>query len=241
MRRLLGAIQFLTIVPVRMRTVEPWKSAVLFPFVGALLGLCGGLILALAEPHFPVHLRTLFVVVFWIAVTGALHEDGLADCADAFRAERPREKILEILKDSRIGAFGALALIASVLVRWQGLAGLTLDHFPALAAVMTISRASIVVLARIAAPATDGMGAQFAANVSTPTAVIAASQAAAAAMWCGWRAGLAMLAAAAVVLLIGRWYFNRRIGGVTGDCLGAVSQLVEMALLVLLSCQSCSW
>jgi adenosylcobinamide-GDP ribazoletransferase len=241
MRRLLGAIQFLTIIPVRTPTIEPSRAAALFPLVGAALGLCGGLLLMVLEPHFPVHLRTLLVLAFWIAVTGALHEDGLADVADAFRAERPREQILEILKDSRIGTFGGLALVVSVAVRWQGLVGLTLDYVPALVAVMALSRAAIVVLARLARPATDGLGSLFAKNVSTATTLIAVAQAVAAAAWCGWRAGAAMLALTGLIVLGGRWYFQRRIGGVTGDCLGAVSQVVEMGLLVLLACQSCMW
>ena len=241
MRRLLGAIQFLTVIPIRARTAEPWRSAVFFPVVGAALGLAGVLLLMAAEPFFPAPLRAAFVLVFWIGVTGALHEDGLADEADAFRAERPRSQMLEILKDSRVGTFGALALVLSVLLRWQALTRLTIDYAPALVAVLAISRASIVVLARISRPATAGLGARFAANVTTLTAVLAALGGAAAALLCGWRTAAAMVALATVVTLAARWYFHRRIGGVTGDCLGAASQVVETGLLVLLACQSCFW
>ncbi len=241
MRRLLGAIQFLTLVPVPMRTTEPGKAALFFPLVGAGLGAAGALLLLVLGPHLPVELRTLLVVVFWVVVTGALHEDGLADVADAVRAGRTRERMLEILKDSRVGTFGALALVASVTLRWQALAGLRLDYMPALVAVMTLSRASIVVLARIARPATDGLGSQFAARVSTATTLAAVLQGVAAALWCGWLAGAALVAATALVVVVARWYFQRRLGGVTGDCLGATSQVVEMVLLGMLACQSYTW
>ncbi len=241
MRILLGAIQFLTVIPIRTRTAEPWKAAVLFPLVGAALGASGGLILMAAESHLPVHFRTLLVVLFWVLVTGALHEDGLADVADAFRAERPREKILEILKDSRIGTFGGLAVVFSVLIRWQALTGLTLEYVPALAAVMALSRAAIVILARISRPAAVGMGSMFARNISTATALLVGIQGTAAAMLCGWHAGIALIAVSVSIILGARWYFERRIGGVTGDCLGAASQVAEMALLGVLACQSCFW
>jgi len=194
MRRLLGALQFLTIVPVKMETTEPWKAAVCFPVVGAFLGAGAALILIVSEEHLPVQLRTLLVMLFWIAVTGGLHEDGIADVADACRAGRPRETILEIMKDSRIGTYGGLALLLSVLIRWQALVGLTLDYLPALVAVMALSRASIVVMARIARPATEGLGSLFTRNVSTLTAVLVGAQGVAAAMWCGWRAGAVLLA-----------------------------------------------
>jgi adenosylcobinamide-GDP ribazoletransferase len=128
-----------------------------------------------------------------------------------------------------------------VALRWQGLVGLTVDYLPGLVAVMTLSRASIVVLARIARPATEGMGALFTRNVTTMAGGLAAVQGIAAAAWCGWRAGTALTAATAVIVLAARWYFHRRIGGVTGDCLGATSQVVEISLLGVLACQSCMW
>jgi len=239
MRGLRAAVQFLTVLPLRGPGVEPWRAAAWFPVVGAALGAAGAGILALLEPLLPAQIRALLVVAFWIGATGALHEDGLADVADGVRAERSRERMLEILKDSRIGAFGALALILSVAVRWQALAALAVDALPALTAVMALSRASIVVLARIARPAGAGMGARFAGRVTTLSATAAAALALAAAAWCGVATGAVLAVVTAVVILASRSYFHRRLGGVTGDCLGAVAQLVEMSLLTVLACRSC--
>ena len=129
----------------------------------------------------------------------------------------------------------------SVAVRWQGLAGLLIDPLPALVATQTLSRAASVALARISKPATEGMGGALAKHLSTPVAVAAAAQGIAAAMWCGPRAAVSLVAGTAVIVLAARAYFHRRIGGVTGDCLGATSQVVEAFALLLLACQSCIW
>ena len=241
MRRLLGAFQFLTVIPIRGSTAPPWQCAAFFPIVGAALGAAGALILMASKPFWPVQVRTLLVVAFWVLITGALHEDGLADVADAFRAGRPREEILAIMKDSRIGVFGGLALVLSVVWRWQTLTAMRPDTLPALTAALALSRASIVVLARLSSPAAEGMGSAVAARVSAGAAAIAGLQGAVAGLLCGPVAAAALTGTAAVVVLAARWFFHRHIGGVTGDCLGAGSQAVEMALLGVLACRSCMW
>src|SRR5215469_7120056 len=101
--RLLGAISFLTILPIARKTAPSGRAAIFFPLVGAMLGAAGaGIFLALSRA-IPISLAALIVVAFWASISGVLHEDGLADSADAFRAGRSREKIAAILKDSRIG------------------------------------------------------------------------------------------------------------------------------------------
>src|SRR5262245_13968406 len=99
----LGAVQFLTVLPVPGKTAPPARSAIFFPLVGAWLGWMGATIFLFLRAVFPLELAALAAVAFWIVVTGALHEDGLADVADAFRAGRSADRILAILKDSRIG------------------------------------------------------------------------------------------------------------------------------------------
>ena len=117
-KSLTSAIQFLTIIHVPGEPVEPGRAAAWFPLVGAALGIAGaGIYLAVARA-LPSSLAALACVAFWTAVSGVLHEDGLADVADALRAGRSRERMLTILKDSRIGTFGAVAIILSVL--WLG-------------------------------------------------------------------------------------------------------------------------
>jgi adenosylcobinamide-GDP ribazoletransferase len=235
--RLLGAFQFLTIVPVRSSTAAPGQSALFFPFVGAVLGAAGGVLLQALQSFLSPSLAALLVVAFWAVLTGGLHEDGFADVADAFRAGRPREKILSILKDSRIGAHGALALILISIVRWQALSSFAGDPVRSLSAVLAVSRTSLVGLAWISPPAGDGLGFEFSRTLSGATAVAAIVQALFLAYVGG--AGTILFALAILMVLTARKYFVSRIGGVTGDCLGATCLLVETGGLVLFSCQRC--
>lgn len=238
-RRLLGAVQFLTLVPIRGVTAAPAEAALFFPLVGAALGCAGGAVLKFSQAAIPGPLAALLVLMLWIAVTGALHEDGLADVADAFRAHRPPQRILEILKDSRIGTYGALAIVLSVLLRWQALASLRAEPIAALAGVQALSRAAMVVLARFSRPAGEGLGAAFCGGLSTAAAVGAAMQGIAAALLCGPRAAAWILVGNAVLITLAGMYFHRRIGGVTGDCLGAAEQLSQTCSTFILTCAGC--
>lgn len=233
--RLLGAIQFLTILPVRGSTAPSGHSALFFPLTGAALGAAGGLLFYAAGLLLPPSIAAIVVLGFWALVTGGLHEDGLADVADAVRAGRPREKIFAILKDSRIGAHGALALMLIVLLRWQALSAV--QSLASLAAVLAVSRTSMVALTWVARPAGTGAGFEFSRSLSTATAAGALLQAAVlSALLPG---GIVMLLGAALVVGVAKVYFERRLGGVTGDCLGATCLLVETWGLAVLACRRC--
>lgn len=238
--RLLGAVQLLTIVPVRTRTATPGASALFFPLVGAALGAAGGSLLEIGRGYLPFTLLALLVLGMWTLITGGLHEDGLADCADAFRAWRRPERILEILKDSRIGAHGAIALLMLVLVRWQALSALSIEPVPALAAALALGRAAVVALAWCAPPATAGSGGDFAATLTTPVAVLAILQGVAFALWPGARVASFLLGGTTAIVLLARAYFTKRIGGFTGDCLGATEQIVETWCLIIYTCRPCT-
>jgi adenosylcobinamide-GDP ribazoletransferase len=239
-RQFLGAVQYLTIIPVRTRTAEPGRSAIFFPLIGLLLGSAGGLVLEQGRGYLPFTLLALLVLAFWTLITGGLHERGFADAADAFRAWRPPEKILEILKDSRIGAHGAMALLMLVLVRWQALSSMTVDAVPALGAALALGRSGVVGLAWIVPAATDGSGARFAAHLRSWIAVAVVAQAIAVAMWPGGRAPSFLLGGTIAIVLLARAYFSRRIGGMTGGCLGATEQVVETWCLLVFACPPCT-
>jgi adenosylcobinamide-GDP ribazoletransferase len=240
-RRFLGAIQFLTVLPVRGATASPGSAAPFFPLIGAAVGWIGcGLFLAI-EPWLGSWIAALMVVAFWSAITGAIHEDGLADVADAFRAHRPQGSIYKILRDPRVGTFGALALIFSVCLRWQALPNLSAPLLPSFVAAQAIPRAATVVLGYVSRPVGHGMGAQFCGQLSFPGVLAASVQGAAAALWCGWRPGLVILCLTGAVLIASQIYFDRRLGGVNGDCLGAAAQVVEITILLVLACRNCTW
>lgn len=231
-RRFGGAIQFLTVLPTGAGDVSLSDSAVFFPVAGAALGAgASGIYLALAR-GLPTPLSSMAVLLFLVLATGGLHEDGLADVADAFRAGRSPERIHAILKDSRVGAFGAMALIFSILFRWQALAALGPHSTVALIVSETLPRAAFVALAHIANPVGTGLGSALGAGLSRMTALLAVAQGVAITCLAGPLPALIVVAGTAAIILLARWYFHRRIGGVTGDCLGATGQVIECFCLL---------
>jgi adenosylcobinamide-GDP ribazoletransferase len=230
MNSFLGALQFLTIVPVRGKKSALAKSAIFFPIVGALLGLSAAGVFSVGQP-----IASLMAIVWLMVITGCLHEDGLADVADAFRAGRSRERIMLILKDSRIGTYGAAALVGSTLLRWQALAQCSIAPIRALPAVLALSRASLVVMAHFAPPVGEGLGQEFARGCTRTVTAAVVAQAVAFSFLAGWRLALAMTLANGLTIVLARIYFLRRFGGVNGDCLGATCILVETVNLVILT------
>ena len=242
MRTLLGAISFLTVVPVPGEGVPPGRAAIFFPLVGAGIGAAGAAIYLGALRVLPNSLAALVTVAFWAAISGVLHEDGLADVADAFRAGRSKEAMLGILKDSRIGTFGAVAIVLSVIARWQAVEFLsTPGVVEVFVTAQAVPRAAMVGLAWVSRPAGTGLGLAFASTLTTPIALIALAQGLIAAFLLGVRPGVAIGLGSYLVIRVARWYFYRRIGGVNGDCLGATEQILEIFILVLFTCRTCMW
>jgi adenosylcobinamide-GDP ribazoletransferase len=246
MRTLLGAFGFLTVLRAPGDPVAPGRAAALFPLVGAVLGAAGAAIYLGGSRILPSSLAALLTVAFWSMVSGVLHEDGLADVADAMRAGRSTEKMLTILKDSRIGTFGALAVAMSVLVRWQALDHVVtargeLGVLEVCVAAQALPRAAMVALAWVSRPAGTGLGLAFSSTLTTPAALVAIAQGIAVALILGTRAAVAIVAGAYFIVRLARWYFYRRIGGVNGDCLGATEQILEIFVLLLFNCRVCAW
>jgi len=231
-RRLLGAIRFLTVLPIGSSYVTIADSAVFFPLVGAALGAASSGVYLLLARALPASISSLLTLLFLVLATGGLHEDGLADVADAFRVGRPHEKILAILKDSGVGAFGALALVFSIGIRWQALNLLGPRSTTALIVTGALSRTAIVALSRIAKPVGSGLGNSMGLALSGSAAWLAAAQGVGIALFAGPPLAVGLLLGSAVVVWTARSYYHRRIGGVTGDCLGATGQIVECFCLL---------
>jgi adenosylcobinamide-GDP ribazoletransferase len=228
------ALAFLTILPVRLRGEAPplAKAAPWFPAVGALVaGIAGGLGY-LARPALGASVAAVLAIAALAILTGGLHQDGLADCADSLGARGDRARRLAIMRDSSIGTFGALALLLWLALFAGALAGLSRpDAWRALVVVAAAGRWAALVHARVTAPARpDGLGAAF--TVTDPSLAFATVTAAALAFGLGGLLALpAALAAAALVSLWAR----SALGGRTGDTLGATVALAEVAgALVLL-------
>ncbi len=244
-RNLIGAFQILTIIPVpSLRApAEPGQAAVFFPFVGALLGVLGAGLYLILSIAIPTSLAALLTIAFWAWIGGALHEDGIADTADALRAGRTVDRMMAILKDSRIGVFGALALFVTFLIRWQSVAAIPVkpvfEFVAILVASQAVSRAALVVMAWISRPAGIGLAFGFCSSLTTSAAIVAILQGILFAFLCGARAGAIVVLGAYILIRILREWFYKRLGGITGDCLGTTSQIVECFVLLVFTCRNC--
>jgi adenosylcobinamide-GDP ribazoletransferase len=229
------ALSFLTRLPVSLADA-PGPNALarsmrLFSLVGAVIGAAIGGIDLLALKILPPWPASLLAIAFGLLLTGALHEDGLADCADGFGGGRDKEKKLAIMRDSRIGAYGTLALILSVGLRASALVQLA-NPAGALIVAHALSRAVIPGL-MIQLPPAGATG--LAASAGTPVkadfmiALIIAIFLSAFLLG-GWLAPV--LGVTALVFIAVAWLARRHIGGYSGDVLGALQQTCEIAILL---------
>ena len=235
---LLAALQFLTRVPIRLRR-EPSlaKTVAWFPVAGAIVGASvGGVAAGMWHLTSPLIAAAVAVAV-GLLITGAFHEDGLGDVADAFGGGWTIERRLEILKDSRHGTYGVAAICTSIVVRIISLGALPgpLDMFTAAVAAHTMARVAAVGLAGSMQLATNtGLGADYGRSTTPLRAGVGcAAGTAITVVAIGWWA--APLTAAAVVAAAGTGLLARRkIGGINGDVLGAAEQVAECLCLVVL-------
>lgn len=227
------AFAFLTRLPVgspaltvdAMSRATPW-----FPLVGLAVGATMGGIRALADIGLDAAPATVLAVLGVVLLTGGLHEDGLADCADAVGAHSSRERRAEILHDPRVGAFGALALIFAVTFAVASLAPLDTSHFlRAAVAAQVIGRLSIVVIARFARPGSRAGSAAMLQPGRAASAVSAICALAVLVAIAGPCAAGVSLAASASVSAIAVVTIVRAIGSLNGDALGAVTTLATLA------------
>lgn len=232
---LLGAVQFLTRIPIRLRTAPDLARAVpWFPVVGSFIGVAVGGVAVGSMELVPPLVAATIAVLFGVLLTGAFHEDGLADTADALGGWSPDQR-REILKDSRHGSYGVAAMCGTIVVRIACVASLgPAVGFASIVAAHTLGRGAAVGVMALAAPVPEeGLGADFSRALSRWSAVIGFTAALSiAALAVGWWAGpfavAAGIAAGAVALLA-----RRAFGGVSGDILGAVEQLAECFVLIV--------
>ena len=238
MNGFLGAVSFLTRVPTGTGARRPEALAAFvpwFPVVGTGIGLAVAAVYAGAGELLPPLPAASLAVVAGICLTGAFHEDGLGDTADAFVGHHDRDSTVRILKDPRLGTFGVLAVAASLLLRAGAVAALApAAAVAALPAAHALSRAAAVAaMTALPAAGDTGLGASYALALSRRRALAGAAAGLGIALaLLGLPALVAAAAAALATLALGR-LATRRVGGVTGDVLGAVQQLGEILVLLV--------
>jgi adenosylcobinamide-GDP ribazoletransferase len=245
------AIQFLTRVPVPHLTgfQTSWlsESARFFPLVGALVGVIAVGVWWLSSLFLPPLVAVGLMMGASLTLTGAFHEDGFADVCDGFGGGKTRDAVLAIMKDSRVGAYGAIGVVMMLGLRWSALASLPYTAFPVIVigAHMVSRWCAIGLIWRLPYVRKDaGAKSKPLANslsgadwllsgalgvlILLPALLLidpaARSQLAVAL--------LAALTLSGLTTLLAGGYFKGRIGGYTGDCLGATQQLAELGFLL---------
>ena len=212
------------------------NSFVFFPVVGLVLGIC----LALAAAAFTfigVHEATIaFLLLVLLAVaSGGLHLDGLADCADGFFSAKNREDSLRIMKEPCTGSFGAVSIVLVLIGKFAALwAILSIGHLSAIIPALVLSRWAMSVAAYDSGyPRESGTGKAFIGKLTLQSYLVSTAAAFAIALLFSGKDALILIAAAAAIALALKALSYRKIGGVTGDVLGAVNEVAELVLLSL--------
>lgn len=232
----LTALMFFTRIPIKLNNFvesDLNKSTRYFPLIGILVGAFGALIFWLCDLLLPVEIAVLLSMTATILLTGAFHEDGLADATDGLGGGWSREQVLTIMVDSRIGSYGAIGLVLVLLTKYQALSYQVAGLIPiSLIAGHALSRlCAVLVMATQSYVKMEGKSKPLATQLQLPELVIATFF------------GLLPLAfmklyflfALVPVVIVWVWFsakIKRRIGGYTGDCLGAMQQLTEVAFYV---------
>jgi len=239
MRRFLGALRFMTSLPLgrgEADSFQPQGMGPYFPLVGIVLGL----ILALADGLFlafwsePV--AAWLDVVLLILLTGALHLDGLGDAADGLFSHRSRTEALKIMKDTRVGVMGLVSVVAVLGIKWGGILGLEQGRWLALVLVPGYSRAGLLLAMRFLpyGRPEGGLGSDFCRIRPGWRAFWGLGLLVACSCFLGWGALVLNAAFAGLTFLI-LWFYSRRIGCITGDTLGALNEVLEAGLFLALA------
>ena len=247
----LTAVQFFTRLP-----VPQWvghdpqqlnQAARYFPMVGWLIGALSAATLMITALVLPLSLAVGLSIVAGILITGAFHEDGLSDFADGMGGGYAREKALDIMKDSRVGAYGAIALVMVLLLKYQSLLSLCGTHTQIFVASTMIAAHAISRLMATSLMLTQ----RYIRDDDSARAKPAAQRISPASFTISFFTGIAPLlilhaagaqsasiftatASALLMRIYLAWRLQKRLGGYTGDCLGAVQQLTELAFYLAL-------
>lgn len=240
----LTALMLLTRIPVSRWCVyspDAVAAAVAyFPAVGAIVGASGAIVLAMAAPSLPGTVAILLSMLTTVLITGAYHEDGLADAADGLFGGSSPTRRLEIMKDSRLGNFGAIALWFGFSAKFYILDSLLNKSLPlvisAIIAGHALARASAVAVMHLqphvgldttrSQPFCRRLNKQQLIGTLLPPALLV--------VFFFNTAGVPIIAANALCVFLAATFFQRRIGGITGDCLGATVQISEITTLLVL-------
>lgn len=238
MKTFLLSLQFLTIFPVKIRTTiqerDFGKALLYFPLIGLLIGAV--LSVAAAVLGFlPPLIKAAWVLILSIIISGGIHLDGLADTSDGFYGNKPKERILEIMRDSRIGVMGVLGIVSILLLKFVFMASFEQAFlWKALLMMAAFSRWSQALACSMSSYARrEGKGRPFIEYARPRDAIIGGLCTFALFLFLAKLSGVLVFLSALAAVLLFIWYIKGRIGGMTGDTIGATSEIAEVLVLVL--------
>jgi adenosylcobinamide-GDP ribazoletransferase len=235
-------MQFLSRVPMGKTIIASdmqWAQSVYYyPLVGIVLGILL-LIVSFFLSGISTFLSAIIILTLWVAFTGALHIDGLADCSDAWvGGQGSREKTLRIMKDPAAGPIAVVVIVLVLLVKFAALTVLLgSPHYLALLIIPLLARSTLLaafIYAPYANP--EGIGAQVAQYLSPKLiGFCLLLSVAITVIYLPWSSALVLLSVAAAMFYLWRNECIKRLGGVTGDCMGALVELQEVGMLLILT------
>ncbi len=234
------ALRFLSRLPVPLADAPEGamqRALRYYPLAGAVIGLSGGIVYMVAATILPPLVAAALALAVHLLVTGALHEDGLADTADGLGGGATKARALEIMRDSRTGVYGAAAIVLSLILRTAALAAFApLAGFFAWIAVQTIGRLAILpALALTDYARAEGLASAVSGRPTPADLAVACATGIAVVVVATGAAGIVAIIVAAAAAGLMLWRLVARLGGYTGDGLGAVEQIAEIAALVALA------
>lgn len=237
MKRLIAALQFLTIIPFGKSAIYDPKGMIpFFPIVGLIIGGLISIFDYVALIFWPAQTTAILDVVFLAVITAALHIDGLGDSADGFMGHRSREKALAIMKDSRIGVMGLVAIVCSLAVKWGGIMHLNDHRMLLLVLVPAYSRSAMIFGIRFLEYGRPEGGTGY--DLFDEPLKLSAFQwiliPVILSIFLGWK-GFWLNFIFSVLTITIIFYYKKRMGCITGDMLGAMTEVTESLLFLFVS------
>ncbi|HKY08233.1 MAG TPA: adenosylcobinamide-GDP ribazoletransferase [Candidatus Binatia bacterium] len=234
-----AAVQFLTIFPWpkarEYSADELGRAAILFPLIGFFLGIILVLLNASLEPFASAGLLSVALVAMLALLTGGLHLDGVGDSFDGLSASGDRERMLRIMDDSHTGAFGLIAIVLLLLFKVHAIESIETDRWRALLAAPVLGRWAMVLLGYRSRAAKPGLGASLVEHLKTKHVILSSFITLLLVASVLHEMGVALMIWVAVFSTVNKIFWQRRLGGVTGDTFGAVGELSETSVLVFLA------
>lgn len=240
MRRLVGAVRYLTILPVRGLGASPGECVPYFPLVGVAAAAAGAQLFVFFDYFLGGGMAALLVVGFWSWITGGRHEAGLAAVVEA-APRGSRSHVADVRKSTLPGALGALALIFMVAIRWQAMQRMPAQPIRELAGCFALSRAALVAMSWTTRPVGDVPGSLVSVPMTSFGALVAIASSLVAVWVANPQLALPLTVGAVVVSWLLREWFDAKMGGVSGPCLDATCLIVETVLMGVASCRNCFW